>query len=75
MFHKPKTHSLLESQHLIGLSHKKVYLIYEDREPHWWSKLFKSGYKHVYAITFDGLFWIKMDFLLGFTDIDVLCYD
>ena len=74
-FHNPKHHSLLESQHLIGLSHKRLYLVYEDKEPHWWSYFFKSGYKHVSAVIFDGLFWIKMDFTLGYTDIDVLCYD
>jgi len=67
--------SLLKSQHLVGLSKKRVYLIYEDRESHWWSKFFKKGFKHVYCITFDGLFWIKMDYLLGYTDLDVLCYD
>jgi len=72
---KLKPHSLLESQHLIDRSKIGIYLVYEDKEPHWWSIFFKKGYKHVYAVRFDGLFWIKLDFMLGFTDVDVLCYD
>lgn len=73
MFHKPI--SLINSSHLIGCSYKEIYLIYEDRQPYWWNYFMKSGYKHVYSITFDGLFWIKMDLMLGYTDIEVLCYD
>ena len=73
MFSKPV--SLLESQHLVGLSHAKYYFIYEDKECHWWNKWFKIGYKHVYAIKFNGLFWIKMEFALGYTEFDVLPYD
>lgn len=73
MFSKPC--SLLESQHLIGLSRTKIYLVYSSTSEFWWGKLLKDGYKHVFAIKFDGLFWIKLDLTLGWTDYDVLAYD
>lgn len=74
-FHKPDTHSLLESQHLIGRSLTKIYLIYENKQDFWWQRLLKNNYKHVHAVKFNGLFWIKMNFGSGFTDFDVLPYD
>lgn len=75
-FHEPTNHSLLESQHLVNCSLGKFYLVYQQKENfHWWGRLLKRGYKHVFAVHFDGLFWIKTDFLLGWTDISVLCYD
>lgn len=72
-FHKPC--SLLESQHLIGLSKACIYLVYIDKDDLWWSKYLKAGYRHVFAIKFDGLFWIRMDLTIGYTDFDVLLYD
>jgi len=75
-FHKPTTHSLLESQHLIGLTKAKYYFIYEDDGTrYWFTRFLKKGFKHVTAIKFNGLFWIKMDLSLGWTDFDVLPYD
>lgn len=73
-FIQPKTKSLLESTNLIGHTKQQIYLIYEDRESHWWSHFFKKGYKHVFALRFDGFFWIKMDFLMGWTDFGVVPY-
>jgi len=35
----------------------------------------KDGFKHVTAIKFTGLFWIKVDLALGWTDFDVLPFD
>lgn len=76
MLHKPKIHSLLESQHLVNTSKTKLYLVYEEKkEGLWWQKYLKKGYKHVFAVHFDGLFWIKMDFTIGYTDYSVLPFD
>jgi hypothetical protein len=72
-FHNPVEKSLLESEHLIGMSKTSVYLIYEDRQPGlWWQKFLKKGYKHVFAVRYDGFFWIKMDLTIGYLDIEVL---
>ena len=70
-----KNHSLLDSIHLAGLSRTRIYLLYSDKDDTWWSKFLKKGYKHVLAVKFDGIFWIKMDYTLGWTDCDVLLYD
>lgn len=72
-FHNPKEVSLLASKDLIGLSKTSLYLIYEDKIPcMWWQKFLKKGYKHVFAIRFDGFFWIKTDLTIGFMDSEVL---
>jgi len=74
--HKPTNHSLLESQHLINKPKAKYYFIYEDNgERYWYTWMFKKGFQHVTAIKFTGLFWIKLDLSLGWTDFDVLPYD
>ena len=73
MLHKP--HSLLDSAHLVGLSRTQIYLIYTSKSEFWWSKLLKKDYKHVFAVKFDGLFWVKMDLTLGWTEYGVLAYD
>jgi len=72
-FHEPRERSLLESQHLIGLNRTELYLVYEDRNPgFWWQRFLKKGYKHVYAVHYDGFFWIKTDLTIGYLDIEVL---
>ena len=74
-FITPKNYSLLESEHLIGATKCKYYLIYEDKEnTYWWSKFLKTGYKHVFALYFDGLFWSRLDFTIGWVQFDVLTY-
>ena len=76
MFHKPKIVSLIESRHLVSRSLGKFYFVYEDKpEGMWWQKLLKKGYKHVFAVHFDGLFWVKMDFTIGYMDYSVLPFD
>ena len=74
-FHKPAERSLLESSNLVGLSKTAIYLIYENK-PHglWWQKFLRKGYRHVFAVRFDGFFWIKMEMTIGFTDFEVLPY-
>jgi hypothetical protein len=75
-FHKPKIHSLLDSTHLVNHIKVKLYLVYEHRDPcFWWAKLLHKGYKHLYCIKFDGLFWIKMDSAINCLHFDVLPYD
>ena len=70
------THSLIDSQHLIGQYKAKYYLVYSNSDhQHWYTKFLQSGYYHVSIIKFTGLFWIKLDFGLGWTDFNVLPYD
>ena len=73
---KKKYHSLLDRKHLIGYSTETFYLVYtDDADSPWFLRYLKKGYKHVYLVKFDGLFWIKLEYTLGFQDIRVLPYD
>ena len=75
MFYKPKESSLLESKHLVGLHKTALYLIYENKpDGLWWQRFLKTGYKHVFAVRFDGFFWIKTELTIGFMDSEVLPY-
>ena len=68
--------SLVENRHLVGHSKIVFYLVYTNgHESIKILKLFKKGFRHVYLVKFDGLFWQKLDFTLGFTDLRVLPYD
>jgi len=74
--HKPKSHSLLDSQDLIGLNKARYYFVYSNTDhDHWYAKHLKKGFQHVFAVRFDGYFWTRMDLSLGWTDFDVLPYD
>lgn len=75
-FHKPRNHSLIESQDLIGLSRTRVYFVYSNSDHrHWYVNFLKKGFQHVYCVKFDGFFWTRMDLSLGWTDFDVLHFD
>lgn len=75
-FHKPTKHSLIDSRDCIGKSLGKFYLVYEDSPIEtFYGKWLKKGFQHVTAYKFTGFFWLKMDFSLGYSDFDVLCYD
>ena len=73
---KPARHSLIEKKHLADRSKTVVYFVYEDDgDVPILNKFLKEGYKHVYCVKFDGLFWIKLDFRLDFAECYVLPYD
>jgi len=75
-FHRPINHSLLESGHLVGQSKARYYFVYEDDGTrYWYSDFLKPGFKHVTAVKYNGLFWLKMDLSLGWTEFDVLPFD
>ena len=68
--------SLVEQRHLVNHSFERAYVVYENKpHKHWWQHLLRKPYHHLYLVKFTGIFWIRMDFLLGFTDINVLPYD
>ena len=73
-FHRPKQHSLLASTHLVGTSRAQCYIVYEEEKNFWWQRYLKKGYSHAFIIIFDGYFWIKMEYSIGYMDIFVLPY-
>lgn len=49
------------------------YLVFIEAEaPYWWTRFFKPGFRHVYALRHDGQHWIMLQPRLDFIDIEVL---
>lgn len=48
------------------------WLVFAEGQGHWWQRLLRPGFGHVYALRWDGWNWICLDPALGFTDIHVL---
>ena len=73
---KPTKHSLVEQAHLAGRSKESGYLVYEnDGYVPIIGKYLQTGYKHVYFVKKQGLFWIKLDSTLDMLNVTVLPFD
>ena len=51
------------------------YIVFEHGDmPYWWAKYLHSGFRHCYALRWDGFNWIAIYPKLGHTDVMVLDY-
>jgi hypothetical protein len=51
------------------------YIVFEHGDmDYWWAKFLQSGFRHCYALRWDGFNWIAFYPRLGHTDIVVLDY-
>ena len=51
------------------------YIVFEHGDmPYWWAKYLQSGFRHCWALRWDGFNWIAYYPSLGHTDIEVLPY-
>lgn len=51
------------------------YIVFEHGDmPYWWSKYLQSGFRHCWALRWDGFNWIMINPKLGHTDIEILPY-
>jgi hypothetical protein len=51
------------------------YIVFEHGDmPWWWAKFLQSGFRHCWALRWDGYNWIAINPKLGHTDIEVLPY-
>lgn len=68
-----KQESLLDTYHL---SATQWFIIFEHGDmPYAWAKFLKRGFRHCYAIQWDGFNWIRFLPRLGHTDIEILPYN
>ena len=51
------------------------FIIFEHGDmPYWWAKYLQSGFRHCWALRWDGFNWIAYHPRLGHTDIEILPY-
>ncbi len=51
------------------------YVVFEHGDmSYWWAKYLHAGFRHCWALRWDGFNWIAFDPKLGHTDIEVLPY-
>lgn len=52
------------------------YVIFNDIDSvdglYWWTRWLKKGFKHCYAVRWDGFNWIAFAPYMGFTDVKIL---
>lgn len=51
------------------------YVVFEHGDmPYWWAKYLHAGFRHCWALRWDGFNWIAINPRLGHTDVEVLPY-
>ena len=56
-------------------SYIEWFIVFEHGDmPYWWAKYLHSGFRHCWALRWDGFNWIAFDPKLGHTDIEILPY-
>jgi len=54
-------------------SYIEWFIIFEHGDmPYWWAKYLQSGFRHCWALRWDGFNWIAFQPKLGHTDIEIL---
>jgi hypothetical protein len=56
-------------------SYTEWFIVFEHGDmPYWWAKYLQSGFRHCWALRWDGFNWIAYHPKLGHTDIEILPY-
>jgi hypothetical protein len=51
------------------------YVIFTDSpRDYWWTRWLRPGYRHIYAIKWDGFNWIKLEPFTSYVDVSILPY-
>lgn len=69
---------MLKRQSLLDTWEKSLvdwFIVFEHSDMPWrWTKLLAPGFRHCYAVRWDGWNWIRFNPKMGHTDVEILTY-